>query len=319
MAIETTPTLGTSVGSLVATTLANYRKEMADNIFTAIPVLAYMLGKNRMTEDGGATIVVPVMYAKSTTAKSYAGDDIIDTTIQDPFLPAQYQWRFYASPVSVLGTVAEVKNQGQSAVINYVKALIQHAESSIKDKLNLDLYAAAVGASAINSLATLIDSSGTVGEINGSTQSWWQSTEVASGSFAARGLSDLRNIYTTSSQRNPQGVPDLIASDGTSYQAYEATLVPTVRYNDVKMGDLGFETLKYHSATWVHDANATSGVIYVMHTPSLNLVTHSKRNFKIGDFVESITQDVKVAKVLWAGELVTSNRRKHGKMTGVTA
>jgi hypothetical protein len=318
MAIETTPTLGTSVGSLVATTLANYRKEMADNIFTAIPVLAYMLSKGRMTEDGGATIVVPVMYAKSSTAKAYQGEDILDTTIQDPFLPAQYQWRFYASPISVMGTVAEVKNQGQSAVINYVKALIQHGEFSIKDRINQDLYATGVTGS-INSLVALIDNTSTIGEINSTTQSWWQSVVTSSGSFAARGLSDLRSTYVSISQRNPQGVPDLIASDGTAYQAYEGTLVPQVRFSDAKMGDLGFENLKYHSAVWVNDANATSGVIYVIHSPSVQLVTHSARNFKIGEFIESIQQDVKVAKLLWAGELVTNNRRKLGKLTSVTA
>lgn len=319
MAIETIPTLGTSVGSLVATTIANYRKQMADNIFTAIPFLAFMLGKNRMTEDGGTSIVVPVMYAKNSTAKSYSGEDLIDTTIQDPFVPAQYQWRFYADTVSLLGTVVDVKNNGASAVVNYTKAIIKHAEASIKDRLNIDLFAASATSTSVTPLPVLIDSSGSVGEINGTTQTWWQSIETASGSFAARGLSDLRGIFSQVEQRNPMGAPDFIVSDRTAYEAYKGTLVPTVRYTDAQMGDLGFVNVKYEGAIWAQDANATSGNVFVIHSPSLNVVTHSNRNFKLGNFVESISQDLTSAKIFWAGELVTDNRRKLGKMTGVTA
>lgn len=308
-----------NVGSLIATTLSNFRKELADNIFTAIPLFAFLAEKKRVTEDGGATLVVPVIYSKNTGAQAYSGDDVLNTTIQDPFTAGQYTWKQYAAPVIVTGRLETIQNTGGSAVINYVKALMKHAEASLKDRMNIDIFAASVVGDKMNSLPVVIASSGTVGDINGTTNTWWQSIVTASGSFAARGLSDLRGIYTQITQRNPQGNPDFINSDRTAWEAYESTLVPQMRFQDTKMGDLGFENLKYHGATWVHDANCTSGNIFVIHSPSLNLVTHSKRNFVMSDMVKPINQDVRGGQLFWAGELVTDNRRKLGKMTGVTA
>src|SRR5258708_5664601 len=97
-----------NVTSLLATTLPAHSRQMADNIFTAVPLLAFLALKNRITEDGGSTLVRPVMYSKNSTAKSYAADDVLDTTIQDPFTAAQWQWRQYAASVSVTGRLERI-------------------------------------------------------------------------------------------------------------------------------------------------------------------------------------------------------------------
>ena len=118
----------------------------------------------------------------------------------------------------------------------------------------------------------------------------------------------------------PAGGPDLILSDQTSYEAYEATLTPTVRYTDVNMGDLGFSNLKYKEAVWTWDPNATSGPGSTFSTQKrLNWCKHEKRLFTISEWVKPANQDLKVAQVFWAGELTTNNRRKLALLTGVTA
>lgn len=307
-----------NVTSLIATTLSTYGKELTDNIHRAIPLFAWLANKKKVTEEGGATIVRSVVYGSNSTAAFYASDDVLDTTIQDNFTAAQYQWRQAAASITVTGRI-ELQNSGKAAVIDYARAQVDNALASLKEVIDQKCYAATQVGSNLTPLPAIVASSGTVGDINGTTNSWWQSTVQASGSFALRGLSDLRSVWDSLSVRMPAGGPDLLISDQTAYEAYEATLVPTIRYTDTYMGDLGFSNLKYKDAVWTWDPNATSGVIYLLNSKALELVQHSNRLFTMSDWVKPADQDLKVAQVFWAGELTTKNRRKLGSLTGVTA
>lgn len=307
-----------NVTSLIATTLSNYGKELTDNIHKAIPLFAWLANKKRITTDGGASIVRSVVYASNSTAQFYNGDDVLDTTIQDSFTAAQWQWRQAAASIAVTGRI-ELQNAGKSAVIDYARAMVDNALASLKETIDQKCYAGTQIGANITPLTDIVKASGTVGDINGTTNTWWQSTVQASGSFAARGLSDLRSVWDTVSVRMPAGGPDLIISDQTAYEAYEATLVPTIRYTDTYMGDLGFSNLKYKDAVWTWDPNATSGVIYLLNSKALELVQHENRLFSMSDWVKPADQDLKVAQVFWAGELTTRNRRKLGSLTSVTA
>lgn len=319
MAGDTIFTYGqANVTSLIATTLSNYGKELTDNIHRAIPLFAWLANKKRITAEGGATIVRPVVYSSNSTAMFYASDDVLDTSIQDSFTAAQWQWRQAAASIAVTGRI-ELQNAGKSAVIDYAQAMIDNAMASLKEVIDQKCYAATQLGSNLTPLTDIVKASGTVGDINASTSTWWQSSVTASGSFAARGLSDLRSTWDTVSVRMPAGGPDILISDQTAYEAYEATLVPTIRYSDTYMGDLGFSNLKYKDAVWTWDPNATSGVIYLLNSKALELVQHSSRLFTMSDWVKPADQDLKVAQVFWAGELTTRNRRKLGSLTGVTA
>lgn len=307
-----------NVGSLIATTLSNYGRELSDNIHKAIPLFAWLSVKKKITEDGGATIVRSVVYSSNSTAAFYSGDDIIDTTIQDNFTAAQWQWRQAAASISITGRI-ELQNMGKSQAISYAKGYTDNALASLKETIDQKLYSAAQLGPNITPLPAIVANSGTIGDINGTTNTWWQSQVTASGSFALRGLSDLRTNWDNVSVCMPAGGPDLLISDQTSYEAYEATLVPTVRYTDVYMGDLGFSNLKYKDAVWTWDPNATSGVIFLLNSKALELVQHEKRLFSLSEWVKPAAQDLMTAQIFWAGELTTKNRRKLGKLTGVTA
>ena len=307
-----------NVGSLIATTLSNYGRELSDNVHKAIPLFAWLSVKKKITEDGGATIVRPVVYSSNSTAAFYAGDDVLDTTIQDNFTAAQWQWRQGAVSISITGRI-ELQNMGKSQAISYAKGYTDNALASLKEVIDQKLYSASQTGNNITPLPQIVANSGTIGDINGSTNSWWQSQVVTSGSFATRGLSDLRTAWDNVSVCMPAGGPDLLISDQTSYEAYEATLVPTVRYTDVYMGDLGFSNLKYKDAVWTWDPNATSGVIFLLNSKALELVQHEKRIFSLSEWVKPADQDLMVAQLFWAGELTTKNRRKLGKLTSVTA
>jgi hypothetical protein len=312
-----------NVTSLLATTFSNMSPNLADNVYKAIPALAWLAVKKRVTADGGASILRSVIYAKNNTFAFYASDDSIDLLIQDELTTAQWQWKQAATSVSVTGRI-ELQNMGKSQVMDIVKAKTQSALLAVKDGINKGLWTSGLTnesqvGTVITPLATLVNNTGTVGDINGGTSTWWQSVIQASGSFAARGLSDMRSVWNQINVNNPQGPADLILSDRPSYEAYESVLVPAVRISDTRLGDLGFSNLKYKEATWTFDTNAISGYIFLLNSGSLELVQHKERMFTLSEFVKPSNQDVRTAQVFWMGELTTDNRRKHGLLTGVTA
>jgi hypothetical protein len=56
------------------------REFLNDAIFTTIPVLKWLEKRAQVKLQGGASILVPILYAKNTSFKAYNKDDTFDTT-----------------------------------------------------------------------------------------------------------------------------------------------------------------------------------------------------------------------------------------------
>lgn len=219
MAGNTLFTYGPSnVDSLLSTTLSAVRKKMADNIFTRIPLFNWLKQKSKITENGGASVVCPVMFGKNSTAKPYSGYGIIDTTPQEGMTAAQYAWKQYAATVSISG-LEEQQNRGDKAIIKLLEAKVKQAEMSLRDKLDVDMWATSTATNAILALPTIVDTTTSIGDISKSSNSWWQAQVTASGSFAARGLSDLRSLWNTIINNSVDGRSgDFICSAQSPYE-----------------------------------------------------------------------------------------------------
>lgn len=67
--------------SLLSTTLFNYRKTLADNIFKSSGFLTLLRQKGGVEyQSGGLAIAQPLMYETNSTVKSYSKYDTLDTT-----------------------------------------------------------------------------------------------------------------------------------------------------------------------------------------------------------------------------------------------
>jgi hypothetical protein len=309
-----------NVDTLLTTTMEKRRKSKGihDNIFNEMVVLSHLYDKKKVTEDGGATLLVPIMYEANNTAQFFDGYEQLDTTPQEGHTTGQYQWKQAAVSVSVSDKEENVQNQGPSAVFRIVDAKSKQAELSLRDLINAGFFTASPASKAVGSLVTTIDATSNIGEINSTTYSWWQSTVTTGGSFAAQGLADMRDTWNTVSQKTPGGGPDLIVTTATVYGYYEGTLQPQQRYSG-KVGDGSFENLLFKSAPVTHDADCTSGVMYFLDSRALEYVVKSGRDFVMTPFVKPSNQIAKVAQFMVVGELVTSNRRKLSKITSITA
>ncbi len=306
-----------NVTTLLTTTLENRRKDLQDAIFNDLATIKFLKDKGQVVIDGGASIVVPLMYAKNTTAQFYNGYDQLSVSPQEGFTSGQYRWKESAVSVSVSNREENVQNVGESAALNIVNQKIEQAEMSLKDLLNTAFYTASPASTAINSLATLVDATTEIGDINSTTYSWWQSLVTSSGSFAAQGRADMLTTYNTLITRG--AAPDFLVTTPTIHAYYEGSLVPHIRYQSTATGDASFGTLKFKNIPIFMDTAATSGAMYFLNSKHLQLYVSSGNNLKMTGWKEPANQTAKVAQIIMACELATNNRRRLGKMTGITA
>jgi hypothetical protein len=306
-----------TVTTLLTTTMENRRKDLQDAIFNDLATIKFLKDKGQVILDGGATITVPLMYAKNTTAAFYNGYDPIDVTPQEGFTVGQYEWKESAVSVSVSNREESIQNVGPSAVLNIVNSKIDQAELSLKDLLNTAMYTSSPASTAINSLVTLTDATSTIGSINSTTYSWWQANVNTGGSFAAQGRSDMLALYNELLVAG--AAPDFLVTTPTVHAYYEGSLVPSMRYTNNAVGDASFGKLQYKNIPVLIDTAATSGVMYFLNSKHIQLYVSSGNNLKMTEWVKPATQTAKVAQIIMACQLATNNRRHLGKITTISA
>ena len=309
-----------NVDGLLSHSLSAVRKKLSDNIFTRIPLFQWLKQKAKISEEGGATLVVPIMYGKNTTAASYTGYGILDTTPQDGLTAAQYTWAQYSVSISISGREERIQNKGEKAILKLLDSKVKQAEMSIRDRLDIDMWASSTVGSKLLALPTIVDTTTTIADISKSANTWWQAQVNASGSFAAQGKTDMNLTYNEVMNQSMDNTgPDFLCGPQAVYEFYENSLTAQLRYTDNKYADAGFENLKYKGATMTFDSNAPSGTLFFLRSENLKLATNEATNFITTPFIKPDNQDARVAQILWAGQLTSDNIRKLGKMTGLTA
>ncbi len=311
-----------NVGTLLTTTMENRDiKDVQDAVFSKQVLLDYLQKKNKVSRNGGASIIVPIRQNANSTAQFYDGYQTINTQPQDNETAAQFQWKQAAASVSISGKESRIQNNGKYAVIDLVKQKIKDAEDSLRNAITVGLFAASPATTDIGSLVTSIDATSQIGDINSTTYSFWQSVNTTSGSFAAQGLSDMRTLWNTLEQRSMDTPTptDLILTTSSIYNFYESSLQAQQRFTTSNEANGSFESLKFRSAPVVYDAQATSGVMYFLNSDCMELDINTNTDFIMTEWVKPSNQDARVAQFLVGLELVIKNRRKLGKLNTITA
>ena len=305
--------------ALLSTTLANYRDQLTDNIFTARPLTYFLQDKGRIRMlNGGTKIVEPLIYGQNSTVKSYSGYDSISLTAQTGITAAEYEWKQYAASIAISG-IEEAKNNGEQEIINLLEAKIMQAEESMREGFNTMFFADGTGNSGKdwNGLGNIVEASGTVGGINRATSGneYWRSYEE--NTATALTLAQMSTAYNSVSVGNDH--PDMVLTTQTLFEKYEALLQPQLRYTDTRTADAGFQNLLFKAAPVVYDEHCTAGIVYFLNSKYLTLVGHSGKWFSQTDFVRPEDLDARYALIMCYGNLTCRNAAKQGKLTAKTA
>lgn len=345
--------------ALLSSTLDNYRDKLTDNIFASSVMLSAIKSEGGYeTRDGGDKIKVPLMYGKTPVA-SYSGYDTLDTTPAEGITSAFFDWRQIATPIAI-SRIEERKNSGQSELFNLLKAKIQQAEMSLTEEINFQLLGKTVSGTAfisgnstkdLDPVALLIPkdptASVTVGAVNQNTESWWRSRSVDGSSNGASSTdagalkgydldtwaeleAALRSLYNYCS-RGGGGSPNMIVTDQSGYETFEASLASKTRYMQQSKGQLAFDNIMFKASCamyWdemvpdlenakAYNNSPTKSTFFMLNTKYIKFIVDSQTNFITTPFVRPENQDAKVAQIMMYGNLCVTNRRKQGCLYGV--
>lgn len=333
---------------VLSTTLDYYRPTLEDNIFKANP-LFFKLRKSESVkyQDGGASIILPLMYGANNTAGWYEGDDTIDVSVQEGISVAKYPWAQLAASISIDRKTRRM-NSGRSQIINLISAKIKQAEMTLFETMNNQLYstgrysdAAAVTAASkamagLGAICSEAPDSYDVGGIDTSVYTWWQNKvgddagsaltwvdDMGDTPVLATGPVAMRELYAWCS-KGTGGPPNFGFTTLGLFNGYEGYMASKQIYRDPEMAKMGFDNVQFRQSTLFWDEaytsnsiTATNGLLtyagmMLLNLNFIHLFIDSQTNFIRTPFQRPINQDTEAALILWMGNLVTSKRSKHG-------
>lgn len=308
-----------TVSQLVATTIANYHKEFADNVSNSNAITALLrMGDRIRTVDGGKQISTPLTYAEETFAW-YTGTDLLSRAVKETISEADYAPANAVASVTLSGPDLAM-NRGKERILNLLEGKLANAEATMKNNITKAVYSDGTVAKSFAGLKAFVTDAGTgiVGGIDATTWPFWknqfQSVARATG-LQYPALKAGMNALWMKLIRGTEK-PDLVVADAEIYSTYESGLQENQRYADAKLGALGFETLKYKSAAMVFDGAAT-GLVggYMINTKYMKLEVYEGRNFESLDLPDQTPDmDAVTRHIAFMGCLTLSNRAMQGRL-----
>ena len=311
-----------SFDQIVATTLKNYRRTLADNI-TGQQALIYLLKERGYFEerDGGETIVEPLLLGENSTVGSYSGWDILDISPQEGISACEVAWKQIAGSVTINGR-EEFQNSGsKTKIVSLLESKVKQLEISMRNEVNEQLFSDGTGNGGkdITGLALMIEDGGawaTYGGIDSNVTTIWRNVYLDEA--GALDLASMRNMVN--SVRKGKSACDLMLTTQAVYEDYEALALAN---NDIcrssnKLGDAGFENLEFKGKPMVYDEDCTAGTMYFLNSEYMKMIVGKGKYFTNTPFQRPDDQDSKVSQVLLYCNLVTMNRNRLANLNGIT-
>jgi hypothetical protein len=300
---------------------------LTDNVFDEHGLMGYLekkVGVDRVR--GGDNLLIPVSTSEDANGGSYSGYDTFDTDPSDTVTNAVYGFAQYQQPIIAL--FSEVaRNRSPEGAVDMWLNKVEVANNSLHSKLNTDVFADGTGNSGKNilGLTILVDSTGTVGNIARASNAYWAGQELASGGALAIdttvGMLQLYNNCSTGSGDTSR--PDIIVTTQAVDQSYENLLSPDIRHTSQQTGDGTFSGLAFKGVPFMWDADATSGILYMLNASSFEMFIHPERDYTHTEIAKAdngtLNQDAWIGHILVYIALVLAEGRRNGKLTGISA
>jgi hypothetical protein len=303
-----------SYDQVTAITEKFFLPKLADNIFNTNPLMARAKKKFYKTIDGGERIVLPLGYATTTASGWYTGSDLLSTTDNPQITAAELTWKQLYGNISI-NRREELQNSGKAAIISLVKSKVQMCEKTLRDTIGTGLYSDGTTADEIVGLRAWVAIASTVGGISQSSYSWWQSN--LDSTTTTLSLPAMQTLYNLASLENEQ--PSVIMCTRAVFNYYYALLQPQQRFMDSETAKGGFSSLMFNGTPIISDSHCPTGDMYFLNESALFLFAHKDEDFRMTEFLNPVNQNVRTAKIYWAGAFGSNNNRLHAAFTGLTA
>ncbi len=317
---------------LLTTTTDYIRPLLSDNITARIPYLhALNLMGRKEVRSGGAVLRFPI-FKELGPAQGYTGLETLSTTEGDNFTNALYEWKQFASPVTLSGLDLR-KNSGTQQVIDLLKASIEAAVLSLANLVggstdgvwstatesNLDQM------TGLQALVSDTPTTGTVGNIARTNAFWQNQTDSVTTNFTTDGLLSMQNLWTLCSFGTDH--PDLIVSTRLTWVNYLRAMNSDINYNvpqapaamNQSIVDMGPNVVQFFGVPMFFDDGAPANSLYMLNSKYIHFVVNSMADFEIREFVVPTNQDGIFSQILLMAEQCFSGMRYHGRIIGGTS
>lgn len=311
---------------LAAITIANYSKELSDNVTNNLPFYYYLKQEGNLKaaeESGGTTILENLRYAENASFKWFNGYEELSVIPTNDFTAASFDWKECNANVIFSGREVAINSGSAEKQFDLIEGKTQSTEDTLTNNLGAALFFSNTenDGKSIGGLQHLVaddPTSGTVGGINRATatnaffrnQVYDFSVE---GVVASAGTikSAMNTLYRRCSRNTD--VPKVIIFGDTYHDYFELSVEAQQRFmeDDAKVA---FPYIRYKKAKVIFDPNCADERGYFLQPKFIKLRSHSMVNMKVGKPKHPTNQNATVIPINWMGNMTTGNPSLQGVM-----
>lgn len=319
-----------SVGTVLTLALRKFltRKVIAQN-YTHPATLRLFEREITVKTDSAGYWHVPVQNIGSALGGPFDGGDSTSTLGVDDTTYAQYKRKLYAEPIKIFKSDVIDTGGGESLLrigVHRQKAAIMRMASQLNSHLTTTTQVSSKYLTPLPLLVPVNPTSGTIGSIDRSQESWWNSkTDSSSPSFAADGPTVMEAMARTVSLNDGYLSFDFILTDPTTFGYMQAKARAFLNFftppqPGTSKVDFG-TTVYFHEKPVYFDSALPTGRIYFLKKDSLKLHVLPGVDFTMDDPASLAPggQHGEIMYVYWGGEPCIYESGRLGQISTVAA
>jgi|TARA_R100000084_G_scaffold97326_1_gene51250 hypothetical protein len=331
---------------LLSTTMHILMKDFRDNVHESVAFLdaqERIHGAGKPVQSGGSRIVVPLGFGEhSSTTRMQTGFERIDLSVEDVFVPAQYDFGHVVRPVAI-SSEEEMVNQGDAAVLSILESRVMMTANAMKREFVKQIVAGGQtgwedwntlngadvttgdhqGFLEIGAAGTQVNAVGGVDKGDYLTKTGWQNQAFdGSASFNSNGLAGLYDLKVEINAVSPSGPPNVILASRAGFKNLKRALQAHERYVDQSQIDGGRMVEMFDGVpinvefNMPNSGGTTSGdpiSFYFLNMNDIYTLWDPKGYFDLSDF-ETVSgeYDVRAAKLRCRGQLIAKHLGSSG-------
>jgi len=323
------PTNTETLNTLYTTTWYAREDEIIDQVFNSTPFW-YELSKsgNIRSQRGGRQIEQPLRYGQNSSPEWIGKGDTIDIVQDEIATVAHFDWKHLTGHVVRYYTDVQM-NQGDAKLIDMVNMHLDVLRDSLISEMSTALFGDGTGGDGkiINGLDNLVPedpTTGTVGERNRATYSWWrpQYYDMTAKDVTVHLRKRMDNMFNTCGiqGRGLAKWPTMLITTQDVYESYneEAYEMGRITIPNKGLIDLGFGDLAFRGVPIVWDPECLDYSMFFLNMSFLHFVYDPISYFRQGPWrpLEG-TPDDHIVHNLSTCNLTMSNAPKQGRLFNI--
>ena len=317
------------IDDMFVSTYQKAQKMIQDNIFNPqqSAFWAMLRAKGGLKEQlGGDYIKVDLEVGQNSNIQALAKGETVSLQDFEFLEQARYSWSYYDIPI-VRFWQDDQQNAGEAQIINMIQSKIRNTISNYAELLETRLFAANSDSKEIVGLQDLVSDAGTgtVGEINSATHTWWANNTIDFSDYVASGTGASGDVDDTDwlvegvglmreMVQDCLGKTKLIVTSQHMFNLMQDDMLSYFQWDGRLAADLGLPTnTPMFDGIPVMWSRQCANRMYFLDMDSLNFYVDPRDFIKLGPWLPIVDQpNDRVAHVTMVGSFVVKERRAQG-------